>query len=104
MTRAIWSIRAASAAAVILVVGVALGRGSADSLRCPDYVITEGQIVEIGDTTITIHEWAGDYTYRFPATERWNLESSQIRPGDNVSFLGCRVGEFAKDFKKVQPK
>lgn len=102
--RAVWSIGVAMVVGVILVTSVAVHRASADSLRCPDYVITEGQVLEIGDTTITIHEWAGDYTYRLPATERWNLESSQIRPGDNVQFLGCRAGEFAKDFKKVQPK
>ena len=88
-------------AVVIAVTGLAIGRASAQPFRCPDYVISEGQVVEIGETTITIHEWAGLYTYRIEATERWRLQASQIRPGNNVQFLGCRAGEIAKEFRKM---
>jgi hypothetical protein len=86
---------------VILVTGLAIGRASAQPFRCPDYVISEGQVVEIGETTITIHEWAGLYTYRIDGTERWRLQASQIRPGNKVQFLGCRAGEIAKEFRKM---
>ena len=88
-------------AVVIVVTGLAIGHASAQPFRCPDYVISEGQVVEIGETTITIHEWAGLYTYRIEATERWRLQASQIRPGNNVQFLGCRAGEIAKEFRKM---
>jgi len=88
-------------ATLIVVAGLAIGRASVQPFRCPDYVISEGQIVEIGETTITIHEWAGLYTYRIVATERWRLQASQIRSGDKVRFLGCRAGEIAKEFRKM---
>ena len=88
-------------ATVIVVTGLMMGPASAQPFRCPDYVISEGQIVEIGETTITIHEWAGLYTYRIDATERWRLQASQIHSGDKVQFLGCRAGEIAKEFRKM---
>jgi hypothetical protein len=78
-----------------------MGRESAQPFRCPDYVISEGQVIEIGETTITIHEWAGVYSYRLDPTERWRLEASQIHSGDKVRFLACRAGEVAKDFRKM---
>jgi len=68
--RTIWSCRAAVAIAAILVNGHLIAPESAELRGCPDYVFHEGQVVEIGDTTIKIHEWAGVYTYRLDATER----------------------------------
>jgi hypothetical protein len=89
-------------AALLLVAGSATGRPLREPFRCEDLVNHEGQIVEIGDTTITIHEWAGKYTYKLAATERWKLEASQIRQGDQVRFLACDSGEVAKEFKKIE--
>ena len=97
----VYSRAAVVVAVVILVTGLAIGRASAQPFRCLDYVISEGQVVEIGETTITIHEWAGLYTYRIDGTERWRLQASQIRSGDKVRFLGCRAGEIAKEFRKM---
>jgi hypothetical protein len=74
---------------------------SAEIRGCQDYVFHEGQVVEIGDTTINIHEWAGVYAYRLDSTERWRLEASQIRQGDKAQFLACNAGETAKDFRKM---
>jgi hypothetical protein len=99
--RIIGSLGAAVAVAAILVNGLSITPESAEIRGCPDYVFHEGQVVEIGDTTIKIHEWAGVYTYRLDATERWRLEASQIRQGDKVQFLACNAGETAKDFKKI---
>jgi len=97
----VYSRGAVVVAALIVVTGLAIGRASAQPFRCPDYVISEGQIVEIGETTITIHEWAGLYTYRIDGIERWRLQASQIRSGDKVQFLGCRAGEIAREFRKM---
>ena len=99
--RTIWSFGAAVVATAILVNGLLIAPESAEIRGCPDYVVHEGQVVEIGDTTIKIHEWAGVYTYRLGSTERWRLEASQIRQGDKVQFLACNEGETAKDFKKM---
>jgi len=99
--RIIGSLGAAVAVAAILVNGLSITPESAEILRCPDYVFHEGQVVEIGDTSIKIHEWAGVYTYRLDSTERWRLETSQIRQRDKVQFLACSAGETAKDFKKM---
>ena len=99
--RTMWSVEAAVVAVAILANSLVIAPVSAEVLRCPDYVFHEGEIVEIGDTTIKIHEWAGVYTYRLDATERWRLEASQIRQGDKVQFLACNAGETAKDFKKM---
>ena len=99
--RTIRSCGAAAAVAAILMNILLIAPESAEILRCPDYVFHEGQVIEIGDTTIKIHEWAGVYTYRLDATERWRLEASQIRQGDKVQFLACNAGETAKDFKKM---
>ena len=100
-TRAVWIRGAAAVAAVILSTSLVTDRAFAQPFRCPDYIISEGQVVEIGETTITIHEWAGVYTYRIDSTERWRLEANQIHPGDKVRFLACRAGEIAKDFRKM---
>ena len=99
--RTIRSCGAAAAVAAILMNILLIAPESAEILRCPDYVFHEGQVIEIGDTTIKIHEWAGVYTYRLEATERWRLEASQIRQGDKVQFLACNAVETAKDFKKM---
>ena len=89
-----------------LLMGFALGGAlvtvsSAQVSRCPDYLIKEGQIVEIGETEIKIHEWAGVYTYRLDSTERWRMEADQIGPGDKVQFMTCDNDRIAKAFKKL---
>lgn len=99
--RIIGSLGAAVVATAVLVNGLLIAPESAAMRGCPDYVFHEGQVVEIGGTTIKIHEWAGVYTYRLGSTERWRLEASQIRQGDKVQFLACSAGETAKDFKKM---
>ncbi len=66
-----------------------------------DQVIREGQVVEISDTTITIREWAGKYTYRLSPTGRQSLEAAQIRPGDRVRFNAWAVWEIAYYFRKM---
>ncbi len=96
-----WTRTAMLVSAVILLTGLLTYEASAQISRCPDRVIHEGQVVEIGDTTIAIHEWAGVYTYRIDATERWALESNQIHPGDKVWFLACDSGEIARYFRKM---
>lgn len=67
-----------------------------------DQVIREGQVVEIGDTTITIREWAGKYTYRLSPTGRQSLEANHIQPGDKVRFNAWAVWEIAYYFRKMQ--
>jgi hypothetical protein len=99
--RIIGRLGAAVAIAAVLVNGHLIAPESAELRGCPDYMFHEGQVVEIGDTTIKIHEWAGVYTYRLDATERWRLEASQIHQGDKVQFLACNAGETAKDFRKM---
>ena len=96
-----WSRAEAVVAVLILLASLLTTAASAAISRCPDRVIHEGQVVEIGETTITIHEWAGLYTYRIDATERWGLEANQIHPGDKVWFLACNAGEIAKYFRKM---
>src|SRR3990172_8516609 len=44
-----------------------------------DQLIREGQVVEISDTTVTIREWAGKYTYRLSPTGQQSLRANQIR-------------------------
>lgn len=66
-----------------------------------DQVIREGQVVEIGDTTITIREWAGKYTYRLSPTGRQSLEANHIQPGDKVRFNVWAVWEIAYYFRKM---
>ena len=99
--RAMWGRAVAVVSVVVLLTGLLTTVAPAQVSRCPDRVIHEGQVVEIGDTTITIHEWAGVYTYRIGVTERWALEADQIRPGDKVWFLACDAGEIAKYFRKM---
>ena len=98
---AIWDRRAVIVAGGILVAHLLMDHASAQPFRCQDPVIRDGEVVEIGQTTITIHEWAGEYTYRIDQTELWKLEANQIGLGDKVQFLACRAGEIAKNFKKM---
>ncbi len=81
--------------------GALVAVSSAQVSRCPDYLIKEGQIAEIGETEITIHEWAGKYTYRLGSTERWKMEADQIGPGDKVQFMTCDNDRIAISFKKL---
>ncbi len=66
-----------------------------------DQMIREGRVVEITDTTITIHEWAGKYTYGLSPTGRQSLEANHIRPGDKVRFNVWAVWEIAYYFNKM---
>jgi hypothetical protein len=85
----------------LVLAGALVIVASAQVSRCPDYLIKEGQIGEIGETEITIHEWAGTYTYRLDATERWRMEADKIGPGDKVQFFTCDNDRIAKNFKKL---
>ncbi len=77
--------------------GGAPGGGVGESQQ----LIREGQVVEIGDTTITIREWAGKYTYRLAPTARQSLEAYHIQPGDKVRFNVWAVWEIAYYFRKM---
>ena len=66
-----------------------------------DQLIREGEVVEITDTTITIREWAGKYTYRLSPTGQQSLEANHIRPGDKVRFNVWAVWEIAYYFGKM---
>ena len=68
--RIIGGLGAAVAAAAMLMNVLLIAPESAELRGCPHYVFHEGQVVEIGDTTIKLHEWAGVYTYRLGSTER----------------------------------
>ncbi len=92
----------------ILITGLLLttpsaraGGGPGGGVGETEQVIREGQVVEIGDTTITIREWAGKYTYRLSPTGRQSLEANQIRPGDKVRFNVWAVWEIAYYFRKM---
>jgi hypothetical protein len=94
------------AATAILTTGLLLTApsataGSFGAGPATDQVIREGQVVEIGDTTITIREWAGKYTYRLSPTGRQSLEANHIRPGDKVRFNAWAVWEIAYYFRKM---
>ncbi len=77
----------------------ALG-GFGDGGGNTDQVIREGQVVEITDTTITIREWAGLYTYRLTPTGQRSLQANNIKPGDKVRFNAYSVWEIAYNFWK----
>jgi hypothetical protein len=104
--RAIRGPIAVIAATAILTTGLLLAvtsasGGSFGAGPATDQLIREGQVVEISDTTITIHEWAGKYTYGLSPTGRQSLEANQIRPGDKVRFNVWAVWEIAYYFKKM---
>ncbi len=63
-------------------------------------IFHEGQVVEITDTTVTIKEWAGTYSYRLRPEGRPALEAAGIRPGDKVSFSAWEANQIAFDFRK----
>ena len=54
--RTMWSVEAAVVAVAILANNLVIAPASAEIRGCQDYVFHEGQVVEIGDTTIKIHE------------------------------------------------
>ena len=85
----------------LLTTPPAEARASGGGVGESEQVIREGLVVEIGDTTITIHEWAGKYTYRLSPTGRQTLETYQIRPGDRVQFHVWAVWEVAYYFRKI---
>ena len=106
--RAIRGLITVIAAAAALTTGLLLGVPSARAggasgggVGMTDQVIREGQVVEIGDTTITIREWAGKYTYRLSPTGRQSLEVNHIQPGDKVRFNAWAVWEVAYYFRKM---
>ncbi len=100
--RAIQRVVAAAMAGFIITMGlfvsvpfVGAGGAPGGGVGETEQVIREGQVVEIGDTTITIREWAGKYTYRLSPTARQSLLANQIRPGDRVRFNAWAVWEIA---------
>ena len=104
--RAMTGLITAALAAAILTTGLPLTVPSASAGNfgagpATDQVIREGQVVEIGDTTITIREWAGKYTYRLSPTGRQSLEANHIRPGDKVRFNAWAIWEIAYYFRKM---
>ncbi len=64
----------------------------------------EGQVVAIGDTTITIHEDAGEYTYSLAPMGRVSLEAAHIQPGDWVRYTVYSPWGYAHDFTKFSKK
>ena len=89
------------ATGLLLIAPTAWARGMGGGVGESQQLIREGQVVEIGDTTITIHEWAGQYTYRLAPTARQSLEAYHIHPGDRVRFNVWAVWEIAYYFKKM---
>lgn len=63
-------------------------------------IIHEGQVVEITDTSVTIKEWAGSYTYRLRSGGRQELDGAGIKPGDKVTFSAWEANQIAFDFRK----
>jgi len=86
---------------LILIVTIPLAMAqSVQAQRGDQPVIHEGKVVEITDTTITVKEWAGSYTYRLRPEGRPALEAAGIRPGDTVSFYAWEANQIAFDFRK----
>lgn len=101
--RAIRSLVTAVVATAILATGLPMTVPSAKA-RPPNtsQVIRDGQVVEITDTTVTIREWAGMYTYRLSPTGRQTLDAAQIRPGDWVRFHAWDTWEIAYYFTRMR--
>ena len=104
--RAIMGLITAVVVTAILMTGLLLTAppataGNFGAGPATDQVIREGQVVEIGDTTITIREWAGKYTYRLSPTGRQSLEANHIQPGDKVRFNAWAIWEIAYYFRKM---
>jgi hypothetical protein len=89
------------ATGLTLAVPAPMAGGFGDGGPDSDQVIREGQVVAITDSTITIREWAGLYTYRLTPTGRHTLQTSGIRPGDKVQFHAYSVWEIAYYFRKI---
>ena len=104
--RKFWNVAAVLVATAVLVTGLTVigpspvlggfGDGGPDT----NQVIREGQVVEINDTTITIREWAGRYTYRLTPSGWQSLQANNIKPGDKVRFNAYSVWEIAYNFWK----
>ncbi len=73
---------------------------SAQAQRGEQPIFHEGQVIDITDTTVTIKEWAGKYTYRLIQGGRQALEGARIKPGDTVSFSAWEANQIAFDFRK----
>jgi len=101
--QAIRSLVPAIVATAILATGL-LMTGASAVARPPvtNQVIRDGQVVEITDTTVTIREWAGVYTYRLSPTGRQTLDAARIRPGDWVRFHAYNIWEIAYYFTKLR--
>ena len=104
--RAVKGLLTAVAATAILMTSLLLTAPTATAGNfgagpATDQVIREGQVVEIGDTTITIREWAGKYTYRLAPTARQSLELNHIQPGDKVRFNAWAIWEIVYYFRKM---
>ena len=99
--RGLIAMATASLAAGLLLTASLASAGNFGAGPATDQVIREGQVVEIDDTTITIHEWAGKYTYRLSPTGRQSLEANRIQPGDKVRFNAWAVWEIAYYFRKM---
>ncbi len=105
--RSAWNIAVVLAVTAVLITGLTaimpspaaggFGDGGGDT----NQVIREGQVVEISDTTITIREWAGLYTYRLIQSGRQSLLANNIKPGDKVRFNAYSVWEIAYNFWKL---
>ena len=100
--RTIRSLLAAIAAASILTTGLPFPwlstLAGADDV---EQVVRTGQVVEIRDTTITIRQDAGRYTYRLSPTGRQALEWVGIRVGDSVRVSTYAPWEIAYDLAKI---
>ena len=101
--RVIQSLITAIVAAAIFATGLLMVAPPTEA-RPPDtnQVIRDGQVVEITDTTVTIREWAGMYTYRLSPTGRQTLDAAHIRPGDWVRFHAYNIWEIAYYFTKLR--
>jgi hypothetical protein len=105
--RIIRSVTAVLVVTAVLITGLTVigpslaAAGFGDGGPDTNQVIREGQVVEISDTTITIREWAGLYTYRLTQTGRQSLQANNIKPGDKVRFNAYSVWEIAYNFWKI---
>ncbi len=68
-----------------------------------DQLNRDGTVVAITDTTVTIKEWAGTYTYGLSPMGRQALNAAQIRPGDEVRFIENGPWGVADNFKQMRP-
>jgi len=104
--RKLWNVAAMLVASAVLITGLTaigtspVGAGFGDGGSDTNQVIREGQVVEMSDTTITIREWAGLYTYRLIPSGRQSLQANNIKPGDRVRFNAYSVWEIAYNFWK----